>query len=423
MPHDADRPLKICMISYRSNPHSGGQGVYLKNLCRAMVDLGHRVEVVSGPPDPRLDPDIPVHRLPCLDLYDPENLFRTPTLDELRDPVNLIEWIGVSTWGFPEPYTFGLRAKRFLRDKYRQFDVMHDNQSLSYGVRSISRCVPTTVTIHHPITVDRALDVQSVKMPWSKIKRWRWYSFIPMQKRVARSFKQIITVSDFTRGDISRAFCVPEKNFRVVPNGIMVDVFKPLEGVAREANRLITTNSADVPLKGLKYLLLALAKVNQKRDVRLTVVGTPKKKSLIPKLIRDLGLDNKVLFTGRISVDDFVYHYARSTAAVVPSLYEGFGLPAGEAMACRVPVISTTGGALPEVVGPAGILVPPANADALARAIEDLLDHPEKAGEIGEAGFRRVHRHFTWKRAAEKTIDVYRETIRDYHKFRPVAPV
>ena len=196
---------------------------------------------------------------------------------------------------------------------------VHDNQSLSYGVRYIGRQVPTTITIHHPITVDRALDIQSVRMPWSKLKRWRWYSFIPMQKRVARSFRQIITVSDFTKGDISREFNVPEQRFRVVPNGIKVDIFKPLDGVERAPDRLITTNSADVPLKGLKYLLLALAKVNQKRDVHLTVVGTPKKKSPIPHLISALDLDSKVHFTGRIDTDEFVYHYARSTAAVVPS--------------------------------------------------------------------------------------------------------
>ena len=123
MPPIADRPLKICLISYRSNPHSGGQGVYIKNLCRAMKDLGHQVDVVSGPPNPCLDDDITVHRLPCLDLYNPDDLFRTPTLTELRDPVNLIEWLGVSTWGFPEPYTFGLRAKRFLRGRYQNYDI------------------------------------------------------------------------------------------------------------------------------------------------------------------------------------------------------------------------------------------------------------------------------------------------------------
>ncbi len=409
-----DRPLDICLLSYRSNPHCGGQGVYIKNLSRALTDLGHHVDVVSGPPDPMLDPDISVHRLACLDLYNPENLFRVPTFRELSDPVNFMEWMGVSTMGFPEPFTFGIRAQRFLRRCMRRYDIVHDNQSLSYGIWSIAKQIPTVATIHHPITVDRDIAVRSVRPFWKKLKHLRWFSFIGMQKRVSRTLRRIITVSECARRDIAREFRVPQERFSVVPNGINTDLFYPLNGVQREPGRIIVTNSSDVPLKGLYYLLHAVAEILRNREIRLVVVGSPKKNGGITRLIRRLGIGDRITFTGRISDVEFVRQYARAAMAVVASVYEGFGLPAGEAMACGVPVISTTGGALPEVVGDAGRLVPPKDHMALAKAITDLLDNPEHAGDLGRRGYERVQRHFTWRRAAEKTVEAYRKTIHDY---------
>ena len=229
-----DRPLKICLLSYRSNPHCGGQGVYLKNLSRALKDLGHHVEVVSGPPDPLLDPDIAIHKPACLDLYNPENLFRVPTLKELADPVNLMEWAGVSTMGFPEPFTFGIRAQRFLRTRMHRYDIVHDNQSLSYGIWSIAKKIPTVATIHHPITVDRDIAIRAVRPLWKKLKQWRWFSFIGMQKRVSRTLRRIITVSACARKDIAREFRIPQERFCVVPNGINTRLFYPLPGTERE---------------------------------------------------------------------------------------------------------------------------------------------------------------------------------------------
>ncbi len=411
MPTHKNGPLRICLLSYRTNPHCGGQGVYIKNLSRALKDLGHLVEVVSGPPDPFLDDDIPVFRLPCLDLYDPEDPFRTPTMRELSDPINLIEWLGVSTAGFPEPFTFGLRACRFLRDRFHRYDVVHDNQSLSYGLWRIKRYVPTIATIHHPITVDRDLAIRAVSSPLKKMKHMRWYSFVGMQKRVSRTLSHIITVSECARSDISREFRIPLQRFRVVPNGINTELFYPIPEIKRDPNRIIATNSADTPLKGLNFLLQAVAKVSETRKIRLTVVGMPKKNGSIEKLIRKLGIGRLITFTGRIDNMEFVRQYARASVAVVPSVYEGFGIPAGEAMACGLPVISTTGGALPEVVGNAGILVPPADPEALVKTIMELLDNPGRAEKLGRAGFKRVHTLFTWEKAAERTIEAYMEAI------------
>lgn len=412
----SDKPLRICLLSYRSNPHCGGQGVYVRNLSYALHRLGHSVDVVSGPEYPTLENGVGLVKIKGLDLYNPDNLFRTPSVEELADPVNLIEWLGVSTMGFPEPFTFGLRAERFLSKHGHKYDIVHDNQSLSYGIRSISQKIPTIATIHHPITVDRDLSVKSETSFRRKVKWLRWYSFIGMQKRVSRTLPHLLTVSRFTRRHISREFKIPENRFTVVPNGINTELFYPIPHIKREQNRIIVTNSADTPLKGLQYLLPAVASISDRRDIKLVVVGEPRANGMVEKLIKRFGIGNIVTFTGRISYEEFVTQYAKAAISVVPSVYEGFGLPAGEAMACAVPVISTTGGALPEVVGDAGIMVPPGDPGALENAINNLLDHPEKARRLGEEGYRRVRSHLTWTAVAEKTVKTYQKTINDYHR-------
>ena len=415
-----DPSLRICMLSYRSNPHSGGQGVYVKNLSRALRDLGHAVDVVAGPPDPGLADGVRLIALPCLDLYHPSDPFRMPSARELSDPVNLLEWIGVSTMGFPEPFTFGLRAWRYLKRRLAGYDVLHDNQSLSYGIWALSRRAPTVATIHHPITVDRRWAVRAETSIWRKLQQWRWYSCIGMQKRVVKRLGSLVTVSESARRDISREFGIPAGRLRVVPNGIDTDVFRPLPGIAREPGRIIATNSADTPLKGLAHLLAAVAEISRSRNhFKLVVIGEPKKNGAVERLVRELGIAPRVEFTGRIDAAELVQHYARAAAAVIPSLYEGFGLPAGEAMACGVPVISTTGGALPEVVGDAGLLVPPADPAALAAAIRRILDHPDEGRVLGQRGLARVGLNFTWRRAAELTVSAYREAIDAHRRLRP----
>jgi glycosyltransferase involved in cell wall biosynthesis len=358
---------------------------------------------------------LPVRRLPCLDLYDAADPFRLPTFRELVHPLNLLEWLGVSTAGFPEPFTFALRAYGFLRTRLHRYDIVHDNQCLGYGLYAVSRHLPTTATIHHPISIDRALAVKSARFGRHKFKQLRWHSFIAMQKRVARALPHLITVSESSATAIMRSFGITDGRISVVPNGIDTGVFHPLPHVPRERNRLIVTSSAGVALKGLDHLLLAVARLRQQRPVRLVVVGAAGDSRQARARVADLGLAEAVTFTGRISDAALVRQYARVSLAVVPSLYEGFGLPAGEAMACGVPVISTTGGALPEVVAEAGVLVPPADPDALAGAINELLEDPRRAFRLGRAGHRRVQQHYTWRRTAIRTVAVYRKVI-DAHR-------
>ena len=357
--------LNIALLSYRSNPFCGGQGVYVKHLARAIMDLGHHIDVISGPPYPDLDDDIALYRLPSLDLYNPNDLFRVPTLKELKDPVNLMEWFGVSTMGFPEPFTFGIRAYRFLKTRLSRYDILHDNQSLSYGIWKLSKRIPTVSTIHHPITVDRKIAVKTASNIWVKLKKFRWYSFIKMQIRVAKQLNRIITVSQFTKSDISESFGLPEANINVAPCGIDTNIFRPIPGVNKRPFRVITTNSSEDPLKGLAFLLMAIAEIKKTRPIELIAISPVKKNGYIDKLLNRLKIKDNVKFYSGIDTGELVHHYNKASVAVVPSLYEGFGLPAGEAMACGVPVISTDGGALPEVVGDAGIKVPKSDARAL----------------------------------------------------------
>jgi len=409
-------PLRICLLTYRGNPACGGQGVYIKYLSRALRELGHQVDVISGPPYPDVAQHVTLHRFPSLDLYNSDHLFKVKKLKDLKSPVNQLEFLIMCLGGFPEPLTFGMRVYRYFRRELPQYDVVHDNQCLAYGVYRISRIgYPTVATIHHPITIDRDTEMADAKTWREKLKVRRWYAFIGMQMRVSRRLARIITVSECSKQDIGRTFKIPAHRFRVVPNGINTDFFYPLPHVKRARNHIVVTNSADTPLKGLSYLLDAFASVRKKRDIRLTVIGSPKENGRVRHLVKELGIHDCVTFTGRIENEEFAGYYAEATMAVIPSVYEGFGMPAGEAMACGVPVISTTGGALPEVVGDAGILVPPRDKDALEYAIVTLLDNPEMCDRLGRAGLDRVKKMYTWHHAAKKIEDAYRETI-DAHR-------
>lgn len=409
-------PLRICFLTYRGNPHCGGQGIYTSYLSRELAALGHDVEVWSGQPYPELDSAVPLCRIPSLDLWNEEQFFRFPSLRELRDPINRAEWLRTVTGGFPEPLTFARRVARLYRSLplAARYDVIHDNQCLADGLLELQRLTPVVTTIHHPVTVDRKLALAAAPN-WRK--RWglrRWYGFIPMQIRVARLLDRVMTVSQRSASDVTAEFGVDRQRIRVVENGVDLKQFRPLPNVARRPDRLIATISSDAPLKGLPYLLDALAALRRERpSLTLTVIGRNGQERT-ERQLQALNLNGAVSFTGRLEIEDMVKAYAEATIAVVPSLYEGFGLPAAEAMACQVPVVSTRAGALPEVVGSdgtAGILVPPGESESLARPIAALLDAPGRRTAMGIAGRERVASLFTWRRTAERTVDVYREII------------
>lgn len=413
-----EAPLRIGMLTYRGNPRSGGQGIYIRLLSRALVELGHDVDVWSGQPYPELLEGVHLHKIPSLDLWNDPDKPRHEALRQVKNSIDLAEWASTVTGGFKEPITFCRRAALRLNptDKPFPYDILHDNQSLGAALLPLQVHAPLVATIHHPVTRDRRLALEASR----GLKQWwghfRFYNFLPEQIRVARQMERVMTVSDCSRADIAEEYRIPEDRMRVVGNGIHVDVFRPIAGSVRVPNRLITTLSADQPLKGFRFLAEALALVRETHpDMELTVIGEPGQRTGTADRIRELGLEGVIEFTGRVADYEIAERYSRATLAVVPSLYEGFGFPAGEAMACQVPLVSTRGGALPEVVGEdgrCGLLAEPGDAADLARAIREVLEMTtERRAAMGEAGRRRVLENFTWRRAAERTIDVYREAL------------
>ena len=423
-----ETPLRIALLVYRGKAHCGGQGVYTRHLSKALVDLGHHVEVFSGPPYPDLDPRVALHRLASLDLYREPDPFRIPMPGEFRDLIDVREFALMCTAGFPEPYTFSLRAHRALAARRHDFDVVHDNQSLGTGLLAIQAPrpeglgIPVLGTIHHPITVDRRVEIAHAATLRRTLTLRRWYGFTRMQTRVARLLPRIITVSESSAGDIVADHGVRPEQLRVVNVGVDPTQFRPMPDVARVPGRLMTTSSSDVPMKGLVHLLEAVAKVRTERsDVELTVVGTPTPDGPVLRAVDRLGLGQAVRFVSGVSDERLVELYAEAEIAVVPSLYEGFSLPAVEAMATGVPLLATTGGAIPEVVGTDGTtaaLVRPGDAGALAAAILELLADPERRARIGDAGRRRVAARYSWTAAAAATVAQYREVI-DLHAGTP----
>jgi glycosyltransferase involved in cell wall biosynthesis len=397
-------------LIYRGNPHCGGQGVYTRYLAREITELGHHVEVLSGQPWPELDDPAQLVKVPSLDLYRPGNPFRVPWPWEFRDRIDLQEFAIMCAAGFPEPYTFSLRARNLLAARRHDFDLIHDNQCLGTGLLGMMQDGwPVVATLHHPITVDRDLDMEHATSPWKRATLRRWYAFLEMQMKVAKQIPRLVTVSENSRRDIVTQMGVPEDRLHIVPVGVDQLTFRPLPHVARVPGRIMTTASADVPMKGLVPLLEAIAKLRVEReDVHLVVIGKQKDKSKIPAVLDRLGLDKSVQFVSGVAQERIIELYAEAEIAVVPSLYEGFSLPAIEAMACGVPLVATTGGALPEVVGPDGIAaltVPPNDPSELALAIARMLDDPELRARIGNAGRDRVLDRFTWRRSAEGMIE------------------
>jgi glycosyltransferase involved in cell wall biosynthesis len=410
---DPDAPLKIAYLTYRGKPHVGGQGVYTRHLTKALADLGHSVEVFGGQPYPILDERIKLTKLPSLDTFNDYFPGRFPGFWELKTREDLLEMAWFMTGVFPEPLAFSARAARELKPRAGEFDLVHDNQCLGYGILKIEEKIPTIVTLHHPITKDRELEMSHAKTLPRRLSVGRWYSFVKMQGKVASKMPRIVVVSQNSIDDIHTDMGVSIDRMRLVPVGVDPDLFKPLDHVTRRPGRLITTASADVALKGLSYLLEAMAKLRTERDVTLTIIGKPRPGHSMD-LIDSYGLAPHIEFVSGVSDERIVELYAEAEMAVVPSLYEGFSLPAIEAMCTGTPLVATDGGALPEVTGTDGETVlqcPAGDKDALAATIARGLDDAELRSRIGAAGRQRVLERWTWKKCAEQTVEQYREVL------------
>ena len=403
------RPLKICILGYRSNPYSGGQGIYIRYLSTALIEAGHEVDVISGEPYPHLDERVKLIKLPGLNLFESKNHSLALRPRHLLSYTDFFEWFSMLTGGFPEPYTFGRRLKRYFAKNNPQYDIVHDNQTLCYGVLTLqNKGVPVITTIHHPITSDLEIALESTTNWKLRLLIRRWHSFLNMQKKVVPQLNHIVTVSQVSKQDIASAFNIEPESISVVHNGIDTAMFRPLPEVQKKPFRIMATASADAPLKGLDYLIKAMALLIPKHpELELLVLGKLKEDGDTRKLIRKLNLDKHLKFVSGIETQELVQYYAEASIAIVPSIYEGFGLPAGEAMACGLPVVSTDGGALPEVVGDCGVIIPIRDEKAIADAIEELLANPQKRRELGLKARSRIVELFSWQVAAKEMTSLY----------------
>jgi len=413
--------LKICLLCYRGNKYCGGQGIYLYHLSRELERMGHEVDVMIGPPYCDIADGIGVHRLESLNLYDRlvegrKDFF--PQGDPLRifNPINLYELGAASLGMFPEMLTFSIRAYLKIRQllPHHRFDIVHDNQCLAYGLLLIRALgLPVVATIHHPLPIDTIADLAQAPTTWKKIKRILFYPPL-MQGIVARRLDAVITDSESSAREIRRIFKVPQGKMKRVYLGVDTDVFRRLDSHRKEPNSLIMVGRTEDRKKGVLYLLQALRLLKgDDLNLKLTIVDQVGSGSMALDLIQEYGLDDMVTFTGRLTTEELVRRYSAAEIAITPSLYEGFGLPAVEAMACEVPVITTTAGALPEVVkqGETGILVPPRDPRALAGAIKRLLADESMRRRMGSEGRRWVKRQFSWAEAARQMLQVYEEVL------------
>ena len=405
--------MRIALLSYRSKTHCGGQGVYVRHLSRGLAELGHDVEVFSGQPYPEsLDPRVRLTEVPSLDLYREPDPFRTPRPGEIRDRIDLLELATMWTAGFPEPRTFSMRIARLLARRRDEFDVVHDNQCLGSGLLDIAGFLPVVATVHHPITRDLDVDLAAAKW-WRRPLVRRWYGFLGMQKRVARQIPDLLTVSSSSAADIAADFGVSSQQLHLVPLGVDTDLFRP-DAAQRVPGRIVAISSADRPLKGIANLLRALARLRVHHNVELQLIARLEPDGPTEKLIAELGVSDIVTVSSGLSDAQVAGLLASAEIACIPSLYEGFSLPAVEAMASGTPIVASRAGALPEVLGADGAcaeLVAPGDVDDLTRALSGLLDSPERRRRLGEAGRLRAVEVFSWESVAAQTVAVYQKAI------------
>lgn len=410
--------MRIALLSYRTKTHSGGQGVYVRNLSRALVETGHEVTVFSAQPYPEdLHPKVDLVTVPSLDLYREDDPFRTPSPREFRGWIDVLEYLIMITAGFPEPLTFSLRIRRLAQQGvFDDFDVVHDNQSLGYGLLWLARNHPFVATIHHPISRDRRLDIAAAS--WRKqVTTRRWYGFVRMQARVARRLPRILGVSTASAADTITDFGLDASQLHVVPLGVDTDLFAPSESGARAPGRIVVVASADVPLKGVSHFLDAAAKVSTEHELDIHLVSNPDPDGPTARRLRDADLVDIVTVHRGLDDETLADLIASAELMVIPSLYEGFSLPAVEAMACGTPLVASRAGALPEVIGTnadsGGVLVEAGDVEQLVAAIGDLLDDPARRAALGAAGRARAERRFSWHAVARRTVEVYASAITD----------
>jgi len=414
------RKLRIAFVAYRGNMTSGGQGIYLWYLAREMARMGHEVHVLVGPPYPDDMPWATVETFPnqqfwakwVLEQYDEIVPKDDPT--QVLSPLNFYE-LAASRIGFlPEPFAFSVRAFRRVADLVRagqRFDLVHDVQCLGYGLLGLKAMgVPVVSTVHHPLTVDRRASFVRDETFKDAVGTMKFYP-IGMQAFVARRLDTVFTSSEVSGRQIVQDFGVRPDRLRNVRNGLDVDHFSPDPKVAKSESSLLCVGRSTDPNKGIRTLIHALSKLPH--HVTLTLVDDDSPDNQVRDWAREVGVLERLRLTGRVESDDLVRLYREAAVVVVPSRYEGFGLPAVEAMACGTPVIATRAGALTEVMQltEGGLLAERDDPDSIATGVRTLLESPETRAMMAKRGRERVVESLSWPRVAAVTEEVYQDVV------------
>jgi len=407
--------MKVCFLLHQGSMYSGGQGIYLHHVTRELAALGNEVHVIAGPPYPELAEGVVLHKVQSYSVYrllETARMFfygREPL--SFFKPLNFYEMATSRAGLFSVMAAFSVRAYQKLAelaDEHR-FDMVHDVQGLGYGVLLIkANGLPVVANIHHPLQVDRANSVRQARDMSGKLQWLRFYPFW-MQEIVARRIDRIITGSENSARSVAKEFRLPRERIAVIYDGVDTDTFRPVE-TSKERGMVLYVGNSDDRNKGARYLVEAMALLKNNDGLHLTVVDRPTAWT-VPTLAHELGIADRVTLTGRIPRDELVRLYNSCEVFVSPSLYEGFGLPAAEAMACGAPVVATTAGAFPEVIedGQSGLLVPPRDAPALADAIERLMKDSYVRRKLGQEARRRISEHFSWRKTAVRTFALYQD--------------
>ncbi len=411
-----NQKLNIAISSYRSAPFSGGQGIFVYELSKALQALGHKVDIISGPPYPSLEPEISLIKSPGLDLFSTFVFKERLLLFKNKKNKSLDDWyefFSAFLGGFPEIKTFGNRIRDLLDES--SYDIVIDNQSISYGILQAQENIPVIEIVHHPITKDYEYDLQFSRGIIQKLSKWRWFSFLKMQKRVASKLHVISTPSLNSKKDIEKDFNVPRENIVVIPNGIDHIKFSPKNSINRTKGQLITTASADVPLKGLDFTLKAIALLKEDfPQVRLIVIGAPRLGGHTERLIQKLKIEANIVYKSNLTKEEIAIEYAQSNIAIVSSLYEGFGFPVGEAMACGIPLIATNVASIPEITNIFAELIPARDSKSIELAIRNILSNPSKYQIRADAGREYIIENFDWQKIAKSYESLIFQTIEEF---------
>ena len=408
---------KIAFLSYRSDPLSGGQGIYVYELSKALKKLGHDIHIFSGPPYPKVPSEVKFEKIENLNLFETFNLndrLKKFLQKSNRDYLDYYEFFVTLIGGFPEMRTFGARTAKLLIQR-GGYDIILDNQSLSYGILALQKHFPLIEILHHPITQDYKYDLIFSKGIIHRFFRHRWYSFLKMNKFVAPRLKQIITPSAVSKKDIQKDFKVLANKISVIHNGIDLQVFKPDKNIERKKFKLITVASADVPLKGLDTTIKAMKRVkNSFPDLQLLVIGEPKEGGHTQRLIKKLGLADSINFKSNLSKEDLAKEYQSSSLAIVSSLYEGFCFPAIEAQACGTPLISSNIPTLSEVTHGEAFYFSPEDSEELANLVCNFYKRPDKFQMKADSALISIEKNFNWDDVALKFEMAIARTIKEF---------